>query len=152
MRFVPFVVIFFVFSRICLCTSRAGGLVLLTPLFLCGSFFLSLPPSASLPILPFKKNQDPNSSVVQEREPAIRFKPQTLQEFMSHTDRPNSIPALPKNLQQVNDLKARPGNYDPDNQGFFTLTLPGEVVVQEDPGEGGGSEGNVLVQMRNHDK
>ncbi|KAK3840341.1 MAG: hypothetical protein JOS17DRAFT_16425 [Linnemannia elongata] len=100
----------------------------------------------------FRKDEDPNSSVVQEREPAIRFKPQTLQEFMSHTDRPNSIPALPKNLQQVNDLKARPGNYDPDNQGFFTLTLPGEVVVQEDPGEGGGSEGNVLVQMRNHDK
>lgn len=99
-----------------------------------------------------RKKQDPNSSVVQEREPAIRFKPQTLQEFMSHTDRPNSIPALPKSLQQVNDLKARPGNYDPDHQGFFTLTLPGEVVVQEDPGEGGGTEGNVLVQMRNHDK
>ncbi|KAG0312506.1 hypothetical protein BGZ97_011145, partial [Linnemannia gamsii] len=94
---------------------------------------------------------DPNSSVVsEERAPAIWFKPQSLQEFMSHTDRPNSVPALPKSLQQVQALKSRPG-YDANNQGFFTLTLPGEVILQEDP-SGGGAEGNVLVQMRNHDK
>ncbi|KAF9929285.1 hypothetical protein FBU30_001715 [Linnemannia zychae] len=99
----------------------------------------------------FRKDEDPNSTVVsQDREPAIFFKPKNLQEFMSHTDRPNSVPARPKTLQEVQALEQRPG-YDPDNQGFFTLTLPGEVILQEDP-NGGGVEGNVLVQIRNHDK
>ncbi|KAG0293258.1 hypothetical protein BGZ96_003077 [Linnemannia gamsii] len=99
----------------------------------------------------FRKDEDPNSPVVTEdREPAIWFKPQSLQEFMSHTDHPNSVPALPKSLQQAQALELKPG-YDANNQGFFTLTLPGEVILQEDP-DGGGAEGNVLVQMRNHDK
>ncbi|KAF9081268.1 hypothetical protein BGX23_001068 [Mortierella sp. AD031] len=99
----------------------------------------------------FRKDEDPMSSIVAEaRQPAISFRPQSLQEFMAHTDRPGTIPARPKDLQETQALEAKPG-YDPSQQGFFTLTLPGEVIVQEDP-HGGGAEGNVLVQMRNHEK
>ncbi|KAF9116842.1 hypothetical protein BGW39_002569, partial [Mortierella sp. 14UC] len=101
----------------------------------------------------FRKDEDPHSKTVSEdRTPAILFKPQSIQEFMSHTDRPNTIPARPKTLQESQALEKLAG-YDPNQQGFFTLTLPGEVILQEDPTTiGGGVEGGVLVQIRNHDK
>ncbi|KAG0279205.1 hypothetical protein BGZ95_001994 [Linnemannia exigua] len=101
----------------------------------------------------FRKDEDPTSTAVsQDRTPAIQFKPQTIQEFMSHTDRPGTIPARPKTLQEAQKMEQLAG-YDANQQGFFTLTLPGEVILQEDPTTiGGGCEGGVLVQIRNHDK
>lgn len=65
---------------------------------------------------------------------------------MDQTDRPNTVPAWPTTLQEQIQLEATQGQggYDPDAQGFFTLTLPGVVQLQE----GGG----VLVQIQNHGK
>ncbi|KAG0250266.1 hypothetical protein BG011_008525 [Mortierella polycephala] len=76
------------------------------------------------------------------RNSAVVFRPASLQEFMQHTDRPNSIPALPKTMGQLMALQAQPG-YDQDVQGFFTLTLPGEVHISE-------ADNGVVVQIQNH--
>ncbi|KAF9092752.1 hypothetical protein BGX27_001729 [Mortierella sp. AM989] len=85
-------------------------------------------------------NKDEDSS--QERAPAALLKAGSVQEFMQHTDRPNTVPGQPKNLEEARVLEEMPG-YDANVQGFFTLTLPGDVQVEQ----GGG----VVTQIRNHE-
>ncbi|KAF9360310.1 hypothetical protein BGX26_009889 [Mortierella sp. AD094] len=91
----------------------------------------------------FKKDENPttDSTISQERVPATLLKPSSVQEFMQHTDRPNTIPARALTMMEVRTLQGTPG-YDPNVQGFFTLTLPDVVQVEQ----GGG----VLAQIRNH--
>ncbi|KAI7832510.1 hypothetical protein BC939DRAFT_105763 [Gamsiella multidivaricata] len=94
----------------------------------------------------FNKNEDPLSDALSKnRTPDISFKPTNVQELMQHTDRPGSVPGRPKNLQEAVALQETPG-YNPNVQGFFTLTLPGELDIE------GGNVGGVLVQIQNHSR
>ncbi|KAF9147130.1 hypothetical protein BGX20_006742, partial [Mortierella sp. AD010] len=94
--------------------------------------------------LVFKKDENPTNdpTISQERAPATRLIPLSVQEFMQHTDRPNTIPARALRIMESMALQGMPG-YDPNVQGFFTLTLPDVVQVEQ----GGG----VLAQIRNHE-
>ncbi|KAF9914796.1 hypothetical protein BX616_007549 [Lobosporangium transversale] len=93
--------------------------------------------------LVFGKDEDSSSdAVLLHREPAISFKPNSVQEFMQHTDRPGTVPARPTSIREAAELEMIPG-YNPDVQGFFTLTLPGQIRLNQ-------MNGGVIVQIRNH--
>ncbi|KAF8979136.1 hypothetical protein BGZ46_005781 [Entomortierella lignicola] len=90
----------------------------------------------------FKEGENPaDTAISQDRAPASLLKSSSIQEFMQHTDRPNTVPARATTMTDVNRLRQTPG-YDPDVQGFFTLTLPNEVQIEQ--------SGGVFVQIRNH--
>ncbi|KAF9436428.1 hypothetical protein BGZ76_003990 [Entomortierella beljakovae] len=88
----------------------------------------------------FMNEQD--LSAAQERTPTVLLKPSSVQEFMQHTDRPGTVPGRATNFMEMNKLNELPG-YDPDSQGFFTLTLPGEIQIEQ----GGG----IITRIRNHE-
>ncbi|KAG0316369.1 hypothetical protein BGZ99_006938 [Dissophora globulifera] len=92
----------------------------------------------------FKKNEDPLSNAVAgTRTAAISFKPKDIQDLMQHTDRPHTVPGRPSNLREAMALQETPG-YDANAQGFFTLTLPGELQLDSE------DLGGVIVQIQNH--
>ncbi|KAF9952242.1 SCF ubiquitin ligase complex subunit, partial [Modicella reniformis] len=101
----------------------------------------------------FGKNEactDPASEdVSKNRQPAISFTAQSLEELMRHTNRPSTVPCAPKNLQELMMLRDKYPGYEESGlngqRGFFQLTLPGEVQVQDQEDLGG-----VLVQIQNH--